>query len=141
MSKNNNNQLTPVQAKAVSMLVDVEAGYTYQEIAEACGISVKTLYNWRHYNKAFIAAMKEQSVNSVLINNMPAIMNAIVKSAVEDRNASAQKLAMSMLGLAVHDMRIQTSTEIVTDEQTAEMNAKTIESIKERLARMKADEY
>ena len=140
MNKNSKNTLTPVQAKAVSMLVDVEAGYTYEQIAEACGISVKTLYNWRHYNKAFIGAIKEQSVNSVIINNAPAIMNAIVKSAL-DGNASAQKLAMSMIGLAVHDMRIQTSTEIVTDEQTQEMNEQVIVDLKERLAKLKAGNY
>lgn len=54
MSKN--EKIRPNQARAIRALME---GANLREAAAAAGVTPKTLYNWRHQDKAFINSLKD----------------------------------------------------------------------------------
>ncbi|WP_216625602.1 phBC6A51 family helix-turn-helix protein [Paenibacillus planticolens] len=72
-------QITAAQLMAVNQFLpknpqEGEQGrYTYDEIAEKSGITVRQLYNWRHYDENFVKYVGHLASNAFL-SHLPDIM-------------------------------------------------------------------
>ena len=88
-------QLTDKQMRAIEILSKKNRGgfKTLDEVAEACGVSVRTIYNWRHDDSAFQNALKKRIMSDSL-DHMPEIVETMTQAWLEDRNASVLKLIL-----------------------------------------------
>ena len=88
-------QLTDKQMRAIEILSKKNRGgyKTLDEVAEACGVSTRTIYNWRHNDSAFQNALKKRIISDT-IDFLPEITSTMVQAWLEDRNASVLKLIL-----------------------------------------------
>lgn len=109
--------LSEVQQSAVDLLV-TQPQMTYQEIAQRCGISDRTLFNWRQEEdfQSAIAARGGQAVDSALY---------------------AEAVAGNVQAMKLYLQRFNLLQEKVDDSDRAlyDLDAKELDRIKELVAR------
>lgn len=123
-------RLTTEQYLAIHYLAQINnGGKTLAEIAKECGVTERTLYNWRQdplFERERIAEMKRN-----LLDKIPDINNAMIDAAVTEKNAAAAKLIYQQLGL-------------LTEKVEVEANQKTevpdLEELKRMVAEMDSEE-
>jgi hypothetical protein len=84
-----------------------KGGKTMQEIADECGVSRKTLYEWKK-DDLFNRELKRQVVRNTL-DKLPEVADSMADAAIEDRNAAAAKLIFQMHELLSENLHVETS--------------------------------
>lgn len=69
-------------------------GLTMQQIADKCGVSRQTLYDWQD-NPVFAAELKKRMIRKSRLH-LPDMISEAVKGVTEDRNAAMFKLFLQM---------------------------------------------
>jgi len=79
------SDLPPAQQQAVQLLA---RGVSIDTVARKCKISQRQLYNWRHSNKAFIAALQVAQIEAAarVRGQMDALAHLVFHRLVEDLN-------------------------------------------------------
>lgn len=85
-----------------------KGGKTMQEIADECGVSRKTLYEWKK-DDLFNRELKRQIVRNTL-DKLPEVADSMANAAIEDRNAAAAKLIFQMHELLSDNLHVETTT-------------------------------
>jgi predicted transcriptional regulator len=105
-----------------------KGGKTIKEIAELCGVSEQSIYNWRK-DPLFERELKKEIVRNTL-DRLPEVFEAVPDIIIRDGNA-----AMFKTLLQAHDML----TDRVEVEQTTKTDV-SLDEIKAKLERLKRDE-
>lgn len=114
--------------KAIMYLAqEKKGGLTYEQIAKECNVHPNSLYNWRK-DPLFERELKRQIVRNTQ-EQLPELMNAMIKHAITDGNAAAAKLI-----LTANDMLTERH-EVTTDVKAD----KDIDAIKAKLAAYKSE--
>ncbi|MCQ4363047.1 phBC6A51 family helix-turn-helix protein [Mycobacterium gordonae] len=120
-------QLNAEQLIAIEWLSKMKrGGKTYEEIASICGVTARTLENWRK-DLAFDRELKR----SIIRNNsdrLPELVASLTEIAIRDGNA-----AMAKLALQVNEM-LTDRFEVDTKDSGA---ATDIEALKQRIEALK----
>ncbi len=69
-------------------------GLTVQEIADECGVSRQSIYDWQN-NPVFSAELKKRMIRNTR-NKLPDMLDASMTSVIEDPNAAMLKLFLQM---------------------------------------------
>ncbi len=127
MSKVDLRQFSEKQLIAIGLLSQPnKAGFSFEEIAEQSGISVRQLHRWRK-DPTFKQAVVEQSLENVK-EVIPNVLKAHVKRA-ESGNVKAIELFYKLFGLLVEKQEI---------EQTVSSNEKNNEDLANELEELKS---
>lgn len=70
---------------------------TNKEVAEALGVDVRTLYNWRK-EPTFSQMVMDAGFRNTIVDRIPDIVNALIDSAVNDGNAAAGRTLLQAAG-------------------------------------------
>ncbi|WP_163530848.1 phBC6A51 family helix-turn-helix protein [Halobacillus ihumii] len=98
-------QFKETQIQAIGYLsMPKKAGMSFDEIAEACGVSVRQLHRWRQ-KPEFKQAIVEQSLNNVK-DEIPDVLSAHKKQAAKG-NVKAIELFYKLFGLLVEKQEIE----------------------------------
>lgn len=118
--------LKPEQYNAIEWLAQPKhGGKTYDEIAELCGVSRQTLWQWRR-SEEFQTEMKREVVRYTS-DRLGDVMNAMVNSAITLNSAAAAKLIMEANGMLSSKIELTTKPEQAVDIETLR---KRIEALK-----------
>lgn len=98
-----------------------KGGKTYEEIAEICGVTARTLENWR--KKPEFDAEFRRSVKRNNDAKLPELVDSLVDIAIADRNAAMAKLALQVGGILTDSVEVTTKNAEETD----------IEALKQRI--------
>ncbi|MCP1186445.1 phBC6A51 family helix-turn-helix protein [Paenibacillus sp. 1781tsa1] len=98
------------------------------KIAEEIGVSRSTIYAWQK-DPEFIAELKGQIVRNN-VGELPELVGALTRMALEDKSAAMAKLALQVHGMLTDKVEVQTQT----SPQTTDIEAlrQRIEAIKGR---------
>jgi L-serine deaminase len=121
-----NMALKPDQLLAIEFLAQPgNAGHTVEQVAKECGVSRKTIYEWKK-KPEFEAELKRQ-IKRNLLNRVPDVMEAMIQASITEGNAAAAKLVVQ-------------AAEMLTDNIVMETkdNGKDVEELKRRIAEYKA---
>jgi len=119
-------QFSEKQLIAIALLSQPnKAGFSFEEIAEQAGISVRQLHRWRK-NPEFRQAVVEQSLENVK-EALPNVLKAHQKQA-ERGNVKAIELFYKLFGLLVEKQEI---------EQTVTQKDKDNEELAKELSELK----
>ena len=69
-------------------------GRTMQQVADECGVSRQTLYNWLD-DRTFDAELKKRIIRNTR-DKLPEVTNSMVNAVTEDHNAAMAKLVLQM---------------------------------------------
>jgi transcriptional regulator with XRE-family HTH domain len=120
--------LKPEQYVAIEYLSQVKnGGLSQDEIAEKCGVSRTSLYNWRQ-DDVFQAELRRQIARNTM-NRLPEVMNAMVESAISLKSAAAAKLIMQACEML--------TDHTVIDDKRNMRNGTDTEDLKERIKALK----
>lgn len=103
------------------------AGLTMEQIATEAGVSRQALYDWMK-DPLFERELKKQITRNVL-DRIPAVTDAMAQAAIEDRNAAAAKLLLTMTEMLTEKIDV-TKTDVTTldreelDRKLAEYQAR-----------------
>lgn len=75
-------KLRPEQLHAIELLVDYEKSLNYEEVANEVGVTVKTLWNWRHKDENFIEVKRQMALKG-LSEKIDRVNQTLVKGAIE----------------------------------------------------------
>jgi predicted transcriptional regulator len=102
-------RLSPEQYVAIGYLAQPHnGGKTIAEIAQECGVSERTIYNWKNdeaFEKELIAQMR-RNVRDMI----PAVNRAMFDTAIKEGNAAAAKLLLQQVGLLTDKVEVETKT-------------------------------
>lgn len=118
--------LKPDQLLAIEYLSQPgNAGHTVEEVAKECGVSRKTIYEWKK-KPEFDSELKRQ-IKRNLLNRVPDVMEAMIQASIKEGNAAAAKLVVQ-------------AAEMLTDNIVMETkgDTKDVEELKRRIAEYKA---
>ncbi|AWB45286.1 hypothetical protein DCC85_14330 [Paenibacillus sp. CAA11] len=118
--------LTSGQLIAIEWLAKPrKGGKTYEEIAEICGVTARTLENWRK-DATFDAEFKRAIVreNSA---KLPELVDSLSTIAMRDGNAAMAKLALQVSGMLTDRIEVDTKDSEGTD----------VEALKQRISAMR----
>jgi L-serine deaminase len=118
--------LKPDQLLAIEYLSQPgNAGHTVEGVAKECGVSRKTIYEWKK-KPEFEAELKRQ-IKRNLLNRVPDVMEAMIQASITEGNAAAAKLVVQ-------------AAEMLTDNIVMETkdSGKDVEELKRRIAEYKA---
>jgi L-serine deaminase len=121
-----NMALKPDQLLAIEFLAQPgNAGHTVEQVAKECGVSRKTIYEWKK-KPEFEAELKRQ-IKRNLLNRVPDVMEAMIQASITEGNAAAAKLVVQ-------------AAEMLTDNLVVETkgDTKDVEELKRRIAEYKA---
>ncbi|WP_068616573.1 phBC6A51 family helix-turn-helix protein [Paenibacillus tuaregi] len=107
-------QLTSEQYIAIEWLAKPrKGGKTYEEIAQMCGVTARTLENWRK-DATFDAEFKRAIVrdNSA---KLPELIDSLSTIAMRDGNAAMAKLALQVSGMLTDRIEVDTKDNAGTD--------------------------
>lgn len=107
-------QLTAEQFIAIEWLAKPrKGGKTYEEIATICGVTARTLENWRK-DATFDAEFKRAIVreNSA---KLPELVDSLSTIAIRDGNAAMAKLALQVSGMLTDKVEVETKDGEGTD--------------------------
>ncbi|QHZ58605.1 hypothetical protein M655_024865 [Brevibacillus sp. NSP2.1] len=100
-------RLTPEQYIAIGYLAQPQqGGKTHAEIAKECGVSERTIYNWKNdpaFERELIAQMR-RNVRDMI----PAVNKAMYDTAIKEGNAAAAKLLYQQVGLLTDKVEVET---------------------------------
>lgn len=101
---------------------------TVDKIAAEVGVSRSTVYAWQK-DPDFIAELKAQIVRNN-VGELPELVGALTRMAIEDKSAAMAKLALQVHGMLTDKVEVQTQT----SAQTADLGAlrSRIEAVKAR---------
>lgn len=120
--------LTADQTLAIEWLSQPrKGGKTYEEIAAMCGVTARTLENWRK-DATFEAEYKR----AIIRNNsarLPDLIESLADIAIRDGNAAMAKLALQINGLLTDKVEVETKTSEATDVEALRQR---IEAFKRR---------
>jgi predicted transcriptional regulator len=121
-------QLTSEQTLAIEWLAKPrKGGKTYEEIASLCGVTARTLENWRK-DATFDAEFKRAIIrdNSA---KLPELVDSLSTIAIRDGNAAMAKLALQISGLLTDKIEVETKDSGGTDVEALKLR---IEALKQR---------
>lgn len=99
------NTLTAEQLIAIDWLAQPKkGGKTYEEIAELCGVTARTLENWRKnamFDAEFRRALRRN--NDV---RLPELLQSLADIAIRDGNAAMAKLALQVGGVLTESIEV-----------------------------------
>lgn len=99
---------------------------TYEEIADAVGITTRQLYNWRNYNDDFINFTNALASNA-MIGHLPEILEKHLDMTLKGQGSmKGIELFYKFAGLLVDKSEVK-----------ADVNDNTNESIEERIAKLR----
>ncbi|MEK5414382.1 MULTISPECIES: phBC6A51 family helix-turn-helix protein [Paenibacillus] len=107
-------QLTSEQTLAIEWLAKPrKGGKTYEEIASLCGVTARTLENWRK-DATFEAEFKRAIIrdNSA---KLPELVDSLSTIAIRDGNAAMAKLALQISGMLTDKVEVDTKIDGGTD--------------------------
>ncbi|WP_169713631.1 phBC6A51 family helix-turn-helix protein [Paludifilum halophilum] len=84
-----------------------KGGLTMEKIAQECGVTRKTVYEWKK-DDLFNRELKKQIIRNT-IDRLPEVNDAMASAAIEDRNAAAAKLIYQMNELLSDSLHVETS--------------------------------
>ena len=128
-------QFSEKQLIAIALLSQPnKAGFSFEEIAEQSGISVRQLHRWRK-NPEFKQAIVEQSLENVK-EVLPNVLKAHQKQA-ERGNVKAIELFYKLFGLLVEKQEIEQS--VTNKDKDNDELAKELAELKTLLDEAKGD--
>ncbi|MEK4349645.1 helix-turn-helix domain-containing protein [Paenibacillus sp. FSL R5-0475] len=99
------NTLSAEQLIAIDWLAQPKkGGKTYEEIAELCGVTSRTLENWRKnamFDAEFRRALRRN--NDV---RLPELLQSLADIAIRDGNAAMAKLALQVGGVLTESIEV-----------------------------------
>lgn len=102
-------RLSPAQYLAIGYLAQPNSGgKTTAEIAAECGVSERTIYNWKNdenFEKELLAQMR-RNVRDLI----PLVNKAMYDAAVEEKNAAAAKLLYQQVGMLTDKVEVETKS-------------------------------
>lgn len=102
---------------AIEWLAQVKnGGKTQDEIAELCGVTRKTLWQWRRDDE-FQQELKREMVRHTG-DRLPDILNAMADSAITHKSAAAAKLILQANDILVDQVRIEAKVKEAVDVET-----------------------
>lgn len=106
-----------------------KGGKTIAEIAQLCGVSEQSIYNWRK-DPLFERELKREMVRNSQ-DKLPELIDSLTDIAMRDGNAAMAKLALQINGMLTDKVEIETkSADTGVD----------VDELKARLARLKERE-
>ncbi len=130
--------LKPEKQKALLMLTEMIVNpdaprRTYDEIAEACGISTRQLFRWRTQDKAFADARKElvEAYSDEIVSDAFAAIRYKLRTR---KDMKAAELALRARGLLVDRKEVQADVNAKV-ESVSEMDE---QALAEELAKLRA---
>jgi transposase-like protein len=100
-------RLNPEHVKAIEWLsLPQRGGKTIAEIAEICGVSEQSIYNWRKdslFDRELKRAMVRRSQDQ-----LPELIQSLSEIAIRDGNAAMAKLALQINGMLTDKVEIET---------------------------------
>jgi predicted transcriptional regulator len=101
--------LPPEQLLAIGYLSQPnKGGKTMAEIAQECGVTERTLYNWQKEDR-FITELNRQSKLNVS-GLVPDVVQAMYQTSLTDGNAAAAKLILTMAGVLQERIEVETKS-------------------------------
>ena len=85
-----------------------KGGKTFEEIAQECGITRRTLQEWRK-DPLFERELKTEMVRRSQ-DQMPELIESLAQIAIRDGNAAMAKLALQINGMLTDRVSIETGT-------------------------------
>ena len=83
-----------------------KGGKTYEQIAEICGVTARTIENWRK-DDTFDRELKR----AIIRNNsarLPELVESLTDIAIKDGNAAMAKLALQVNGMLTDKVEVET---------------------------------
>ncbi|MCZ8512416.1 phBC6A51 family helix-turn-helix protein [Paenibacillus filicis] len=129
------SKLKSEQQKAIKLLTALDLKLndgeskkmTYDTIAKECGVSQRTLFNWRTNDPDFIEA-RDEFTESVADEHLAKIYNSIIEQAVKKQNMKAAELFLKSRG------KLKDNTHITADVNTnINESNKTTDDLKREL--------
>jgi predicted transcriptional regulator len=119
------NTLTAEQLIAIDWLAQPKkGGKTYEEIAELCGVTARTLENWRKtakFDAEFRRAIRRN--NDV---RLPELLGSLAGIAIDDRNAAMAKLALQVGGVLTESIEVTSKDAEVTDVEALKLRIEAL---------------
>jgi transcriptional regulator with XRE-family HTH domain len=135
MSKVDMTQFSEKQIIAIGLLSQPnKAGFSFEEIAEQAGVSVRQLHRWRKQSE-FKQAIIEQSLENVK-EVLPNVLKAHTKQA-ERGNIKAIELFYKLFGLLVERQEIEQT--VHNKEKDNDQLAKDLADLKSLIDEAKAE--
>lgn len=100
------------------------------KIAEEVGVSRSTIYAWQK-DPEFMAELKAQIVRNN-VGELPELVGALTRMALEDKSAAMAKLALQVHGLLTDKVEVQTQASPQTTD---------VEALRLRIEAMKARQH
>jgi transposase-like protein len=114
--------LKPEQLTAIHYLAQPKyGGKTLDEIASECGVTPRTLYNWRR-NTEFERELKKEMARRSQAR-LPELIDSLVDIAIRDGNAAMAKLALQVNGMLSDKLEIEQTTIDKTHGEVDRMKA------------------
>ena len=120
----NTEHMTAIQYLALPH----KGGKTDAEIAEICGVSRQTIYNWKQ-DPTFNAELKRQIVRNTA-ERLPELVDSMMDVAIAEGNASMAKLILTMNEMLTQHIEVT---------QTAGDDTPDLDALKARLDALKED--
>lgn len=118
--------LTAEQYVAIEWLSQPKkGGKTYEEIAKMCGVTARTLENWRK-ERTFDTELKRAIVRNNS-HRLPELVESLADIAIRDGNAAMAKLALQINDMLTDKVEVETKPSEGTD----------VEALKERIEALK----
>lgn len=121
----NTEHMTAIQYLALPH----KGGKTDAEIAELCGVTRQTIYNWKQ-DPTFNAELKRQIVRNTA-ERLPELVDSMIEVAIAEGNASMAKLILTMNEMLTQHVEVKT---------TGDSEAPNLDDIKARLAKLKEEQ-
>lgn len=122
-------RITTEQRIAIGYLAQPKnGGKTYEQIAEECGVTERTIYNWLN-DDTFDAELRKQS-KRIASKYVPDVTMAMVDTAIRDGNAAAAKLILTMAEVLTEKVEVETK----------KTDAPDIDELRRLVAEIDADE-
>ena len=118
----NTEHMTAIQYLALPH----KGGKTDSEIAEICGVSRQTIYNWKQ-DPTFNAELKRQIVRNTA-ERLPELVDSMIEVAIAEGNASMAKLILTMNEMLTQHIEVKTD---------GSDNRQDIDELKARIAKLK----
>ncbi|TCM89612.1 putative insertion element HTH domain-containing protein [Paenibacillus sp. BK033] len=121
MAKLNAEQMIAIEWLSIPR----RGGKTYAEVAAICGVTDRTLENWRK-DPTFDRELKRAMIRNNS-DKLPELVESIVDIAIQDRNAAMAKLALQVNDMLTDRVEVETKDSASTD----------IDALKERIEALK----
>ncbi|WP_239613919.1 phBC6A51 family helix-turn-helix protein [Cohnella mopanensis] len=106
--------LTAEQTIAIEWLsLPRKGGKTYEEIAALCGVTARTLENWR--KKPEFETEYKRAIKRNNDARLPELVESLTDIAITDRNAAMAKLALQVSGMLTDRVEVDAKVSEGTD--------------------------